>query len=142
MGDLSRTNHFSARRGIKETESHTFQLINLTTLKTCSFAKLQLMLKVHPYGHRERGGEGEMHGESNTERCIPICKIDRHREFATWLRKLKWGSISTWGWGGVGGEMGGSFKREGHVYTYDRFMLRFDRKQKSVKQLSFNQKIF
>jgi len=46
------------------------------------------------------------------------------------------------GGGGVGGEMGGSFKREGHVYTYDRFMLRFDRKQKSVKQLSFNQKSF
>ena len=46
------------------------------------------------------------------------------------------------GGGGVGGEMGGSFKREGHVYTYDRFMLRFDRKQKSVKQLSFNQKNF
>ena len=28
------------------------------------------------YGHGERGGEGEMHGESNMETYITICKID------------------------------------------------------------------
>ena len=40
-------------------------------------------------------------------------------------------------------EMGGSFKREGYMYTYGRFRLRFDRKQQnSVKQLSFNKKSF
>ena len=28
------------------------------------------------YGHGERGGEGEMYGESNMEIYIAICKID------------------------------------------------------------------
>ena len=27
------------------------------------------------YGHRERGGEGEMNGESNMETYITMCKI-------------------------------------------------------------------
>ena len=102
MGDLSRTNHFSARRGIKETESHTFRLINLTTLKTCSLAKLQLMLKVHPYGHRERGGEGEMHGESKTERYIPICKIDSNGNLLCDTGSSVQCSVTTEGWDGVG----------------------------------------
>ena len=40
---------------------------------------------------------------------------------------------------GMGREMEGRFKREGYMYTYGSFMLRFDRKQhNSVKQLSFN----
>ena len=43
------------------------------------------------YGHGERGGEGEIHGESNLETYITICKIDSQREFAVWLRKLKRG---------------------------------------------------
>ena len=30
-------------------------------------------------GHGERGGEGEMHGESNMETYITICKIDRKK---------------------------------------------------------------
>ena len=37
----------------------------------------------------ERGGEGEMYGESNMETYITICKIDNQWEFAVWLRKLK-----------------------------------------------------
>ena len=28
------------------------------------------------YGHKERGGEGEMYGENNMETYITICKID------------------------------------------------------------------
>ena len=28
------------------------------------------------YGHGERGGEGEIYGESNMETYITICKID------------------------------------------------------------------
>ena len=28
------------------------------------------------YGHRERGGEGEMYGKSNMVTDITICKID------------------------------------------------------------------
>ena len=43
------------------------------------------------YGHGERGGEGEMYGESNMETHITICKIDSQQEFAVWLRKLKQG---------------------------------------------------
>jgi len=34
------------------------------------------------YGHGERGGEGEMYGESNMEIYITICKIDSQWEFA------------------------------------------------------------
>ena len=43
------------------------------------------------YGHGERGGEGEMYGESNMETYITTCKLDSQREFAVWLRKLKQG---------------------------------------------------
>ena len=41
------------------------------------------------YGHKQKGGEGEMYGESNMETYITICKIDSQWEFAVWLRKLK-----------------------------------------------------
>ena len=34
------------------------------------------------YGHGERGGEGEMHGKTNMETYITICKIDSQQEFA------------------------------------------------------------
>ena len=43
------------------------------------------------YGHGERGGEGEMYGESNMETYITMCKIESQWEFAVWLRKLKQG---------------------------------------------------
>jgi len=40
-----------------------------------------------------------------------------------------------------GGRVEGGSKGRGCMYTYDWFMLRFDRKQQnSVKQLSFNKK--
>ena len=52
--------------------------------------------KEQTYGHGEKGGEGEMYGESNMETYITICKIDSQWEFAVWLRKLKQGgSVST-----------------------------------------------
>ena len=42
------------------------------------------------------------------------------------------------GWGGI---WEGGSKGRGYMYTYGRFMLRFDRKQhNSVKQLSLNKK--
>ena len=47
------------------------------------------------YGHGERGGEGEMYGESDMETYITICKIDSQWEFAMWLRKSNRGSVST-----------------------------------------------
>jgi len=43
---------------------------------------------------------------------------------------------------GWGGRWEGGSKGRRYMYTYGRFMLRFDRKpQNSVKQLSFNKKI-
>ena len=69
-------------------------------------------------GHGERGGEGEMYGESNMETYITICKIDSQGEFAVWLRKLKQGlCINLEGWSGR--ELGGRFKRAG-IYVYLR----------------------
>jgi hypothetical protein len=41
---------------------------------------------------------------------------------------------------GWGGRWEGVSKRMGYMYTYGRFMLRFDRKQNYVKQLCFNKK--
>ena len=50
-------------------------------------------------GHEERGGEGEMDGESNMETYIAMCKLDSLRKFAVWLRKLKQGLyINLEGW--------------------------------------------
>ena len=44
-----------------------------------------------------------MYGESNMETYITICKIDRQREFAVWLRKLKQRlCIKLEGWDTVG----------------------------------------
>ena len=43
---------------------------------------------------------------------------------------------------GWGGRLEGGSKGRGYMYTYERFMLRFDRKyQNSVKQLSFSKKL-
>ena len=51
------------------------------------------------FGHRERGGEGDMYGESNTETYITICKIDSQWECAVCLRELKQGLfINLEGW--------------------------------------------
>ena len=43
------------------------------------------------YGHGERGGEGEMDGQSNMETYVTVYKIDSQGEFAVCLRKLKQG---------------------------------------------------
>ena len=67
----------------------------------------------------ERGGEGEMYGESNMETYITICKIDGQQEFAVWLRKLKQGlgiNLEGWDWGG---KWDGGSKGRGSMYTYD-----------------------
>ena len=42
---------------------------------------------------------------------------------------------------GWGERWEGGSKGRGHMYTYGCFMLRFHRKQNSVKQLSFNKKV-
>ena len=63
----------------------------------------------------ERGGEGEMYGESNMEIYIMIGKIDRQWEFAVYLREPKQG-VSIY-MGRMGWEMGERFKNEG-VYVH------------------------
>ena len=68
----------------------------------------------HTYGHGERGGEGEMHGKSNTETYITICKVDSQWEFAVWLRKLKQGlCINLEGFDGEGDER--EFQKGGDI---------------------------
>ena len=55
------------------------------------------------YGHSERGGEGEMYGESNMETYVTIFKTDSQWEVAECLRKLKQGlCINLEGWNGEG----------------------------------------
>ena len=54
------------------------------------------------YGHGERGGEGEIYGESNMETYITIYKMDSQEEFSICLRELKQGlCINLEGWDGV-----------------------------------------
>ena len=65
-------------------ESRKMVLMNL-----CARQQWRNRHREQTYGHGERGGEGEMHGESNMETHIIICKIDGQWEFAVWLRKLK-----------------------------------------------------
>ena len=55
------------------------------------------------YRHGEKGGEGELYGESNMGASITVCQVDGQWEFAVWLRKLKQGlCISLEGWDGEG----------------------------------------
>ena len=55
-----------------------------------------------------------MYGKSNMETYITICKIDRQREFAVWLRKLKQGlCINLEGWDGE--EDGREFQKGGNI---------------------------
>ena len=55
------------------------------------------------YGHRKRGGEGEINGKSNMKTYITTCKIDSQWEFAVCLRELKQElNINLEGWDGEG----------------------------------------
>ena len=70
------------------------------------------------YGHRGRGGEDEMHGDSSRETDITMCKIDSQWEFAIWLRKFKQGlCINLEWWDGEGD--GREIQKGGDMYTYD-----------------------
>ena len=71
--------------------------------------------KEQTYGHGERGGEGEMYGESNMGTYITICKIDSQQETAVWLRKLKQGlCINLEWWDGEGN--GWEVQKGGYIY--------------------------
>ena len=68
------------------------------------------------YGYGERGGEGDLYGESNIETYITIYKIDSQWEFAVCLRKLKqglWVNLE----GRMGRETGGGSGGRGYMYT-------------------------
>ena len=68
------------------------------------------------YGHGERGGEGEIYGDSNMETSITMCKINSQWEFAVCLRKLKQGlCINLEGWDGEGDR--GGVQRGGDICT-------------------------
>ena len=71
----------------------------------------------HTYGHGERGGDGEMYGESNMKTYITVCKIDSQWEFSVWLRKLNQGLYQprVVGWGQI---WEGVSKRREYMYTY------------------------
>ena len=68
------------------------------------------------YGHGERGGEGEMYGESHMETYITICEIDNQWEFAVCLWELKQRlCINLEGWDGKGD---GREVKKGGEYMY------------------------
>ena len=87
-------------------------------------------------GGREEG-DGEMYGESNMETYNTTYKTDSQWEFALWLRELKHGLCDNLE-GGMGREMEGRFRREGTWVYLWLILIMFDRKQNSVKQLSFH----
>ena len=71
-----------------------------------------------------------MYGKSNMETYITVCKIDSQREFSGMAQETQRGALYQprgVGWGGTW--EGGSTGR-GHMCTYGRFMLIFDRKNK------------
>ena len=66
------------------------------------------------YGHGEKGGEGEMYGESNMESYITIRNTDSQGLFAVFHRKLKQGlciNLEVWDGAGDGSEV----KEGGHI---------------------------
>ena len=69
------------------------------------------------YGHGEKGGEGEMYGESNMETYITICEVDSQWEFAVWLRNKTGAPYQPRGMG-WGGRWEGGLKGRGYMYTY------------------------
>ena len=81
-----------------------------------------------------------MYGKSNMETYITICKIDSQRVCCR-AQETQTGALYQPRGVGWGGRWEGASKGRGYMYTYGRFMLRFDRKQQnSVKQLYFNKK--
>ena len=72
-----------------------------------------------------------------------ICKIYSQQEFAvSMVQETQTGALYQPRGVRWGGRWEGGSNRRGYLYSYGRFMLRFDQKQQnSVQQLSFNKKI-
>ena len=70
------------------------------------------------YGHGERGGEGEMYGESDMETYFTICKPDSQWEFAICLRKFKTEALYHPRGVGWGRRWKGGSRGRGYMYTY------------------------
>ena len=66
------------------------------------------------YGHGERGGEGEMYGESNMETYV---KINSQQEFAV-SQGTQTGALYQPRGVGWGGRWEGVSRVKGYVYTY------------------------
>ena len=82
--------------------------------------KIRKRHREQPYGHGEREGEGEMYGKSNMETYITTCKIDSQWGTCCMAQETQTGALFQSrgvGWGGMGWDMGGRFKREG-IYVY------------------------
>ena len=80
---------------------------------------------------RGEKGAGWMHGESNMETYITICKVDSQWEFAVWLRELNPGLCNDKTRGGMGADTGRRFEREG-TYVY-LWLIHVDVWQKPTK---------
>ena len=59
-----------------------------------------------------------MHGKSNMETYITVCKIDSQQEFAVWLRKLKTGAVYQPRGVRWGGRWEGGSRGRRYMYTY------------------------
>ena len=62
--------------------THIYGIQNDGTNEFFCKAAVEKQTQKTDYGHGERGGEGEMYGESNTETYITISKTYGQREFA------------------------------------------------------------
>ena len=85
-----------------------------------------------------------MYGKSNRETYITICKLDSQQEFAVGSGNSNRVWVSTFyinleGWGGEGD--GRDVQKEGDTCMADSCWGLTEKKQNSVKQLSFNKKI-
>ena len=67
------------------------------------------------HGHGERGGEGEMHAESNMETYITVCKIDSQGNLCV-IQGM--GALLQPRGIGWGGRWEGGSKGRGYLYTY------------------------
>ena len=80
------------------------------------------------------GMRGGMHGESNVEAYIAICKIDSQWEFAVWLRELTSGLCNNLE--GSDGEGGSRGRR--HMYTWASLVAQSVKKLPAVQETRFN----